>query len=145
MKARFKAGLFLLGGQLQKGFFMKITVKQLNKTFDIKPTNEVIRKVYQFQLDNAKLSSDASQNTVKMFESGIKLIDLIENFLKDILGLTKSQVEKIDKEMEQSDLSEMSNYVSSRLMGMTDKEIQEQNAATEEAPKESTGNEESGN
>ena len=51
---------------------MKITVKQLNKTFDIKPTNEVIRKVYQFQLDSAKLSSDASQNTVKMFESGIK-------------------------------------------------------------------------
>lgn len=80
-----------------------------------------------------------------MFESGIKLIDLVENYLKDVLGLTKSQVEKIDTEMEQSDLSEMANYVSSRLMGMSDKEIQEQNAATEEAPKESTGNEESGN
>lgn len=145
MKARFKDGLFLLGGQLQKGFFMKITVKQLNKTFDIKPTNEVIRKVYRFELDSAKLSADATENTTKMFESGIKLIDLVENYLKDVLGLTKSQVEKIDTEMEQSDLSEMANYVSSRLMGMSDKEIQEQNAATEEAPKESTGNEESGN
>lgn len=133
------------GGQLQKGLFMKIKVKQLNKTFEVKPTNSVLRKVYRFELDSAKLSADATENTTKMFESGIKLIDLVENYLKDVLGLTKSQVEKIDTEMEQSDLSEMANYVSSRLMGMSDKEIQEQNAATEEAPKESTGNEESGN
>lgn len=133
------------GGYYRKDFFMKIKVKQLNKTFEVKPTNSVLRKVYRFELDSAKLSADATENTTKMFESGIKLIDLVENYLKDVLGLTKSQVEKIDTEMEQSDLSEMANYVSSRLMGMSDKEIQEQNAATEEAPKESTGNEESGN
>ncbi|WP_375661165.1 phage tail tube assembly chaperone, partial [Bartonella sp. CL71SXKL] len=85
-----------------------------------------MRSVYKFEVDTAKLQQASQDDVVTMFENGSKLIDLVEEFLKTTLGLTKAQVKKMDEEMGQQDLTEMSNYVASRLMGMSDEDIKEQ-------------------
>ncbi|MGK4125687.1 phage tail tube assembly chaperone [Limosilactobacillus vaginalis] len=111
---------------------MKIHVEKLNKTFDVTPTNKVIRSVYQFQLDSAKLSNVQGKKAVDIFSDAIKMIDNIENFLTKTLGLSKEESKKLDDEFEQGDITEMANYVASRLMGMPDKEIKEEQADNED-------------
>ena len=114
------------------GIKMKIHVEKLNKTFDVTPTNKVIRSVYQFQLDSAKLSNVQGKKAVDVFSDAIKMIDNIENFLTKTLGLSKEESKKLDDEFEQGDITEMANYVASRLMGMSDKEIKEEQADNED-------------
>ena len=104
---------------------MKIHVDKLKKTFDVKTTNKVMRSVYQFQLDSAKLSSGQGKNGVGIFSDAIALIDRMEDFLVKILGLSKQDAEKLDDYFESKDVQKMANYVASRLLGMSDEEIKE--------------------
>ena len=104
---------------------MKIHVDKLKKTFAVKPTNKVMRSVYQFQLDSAKLSNMQGKKSSEVFSDAIKLIDNIEGFLTNTLGLSKAEAKKLDDDFGQEDISEMANYVASRLMGMSDEEIKE--------------------
>ena len=104
---------------------MKIHVERLGKTFDVKPTNKVIRSVYQYQLDSAKLSDVKNKKAVEIFSNAIAQIDRTENFLSQTLGLSKKESEKLDDEFELNDISEMANYVAQRLMGMSDEDIKE--------------------
>lgn len=121
-----------------------IHIKELNKTFKVFPSNKVMRKVYQFQRDAAHLANpDNMKNGEEMFANAEKTLDMSEDFLKDILGLTKAQTEKIDDELDQKTTSKMAIYVSQRLMGMTDEDIAEQDGLTD--PKVSTGASENGN
>lgn len=102
---------------------MKIHVEKLKKTFEVKPTNKVIRSVYQFQLDASKLSNITKNTNVEAYANAIKLIDLIENFLTQTLGLSKTEAKKLDEDFEQDDITEMANYVCGRLLGMSDEDI----------------------
>lgn len=115
---------------------MKIHVDKLKKTFDVKPTNKVMRSVYQFQLDSAKLSNMQGKKSAEVFSDAIKLIDNIEGFLTNTLGLSKAEAKKLDDDFGQEDISEMANYVASRLMGMSDEEIKAERAEAQgTAPK----------
>ena len=111
---------------------MKIHVDKLKKTFDVKTTNKVMRSVYQFQLDSAKLSNMQGKKSAEVFSDAIKLIDNIEGFLTNTLGLSKAEAKKLDDDFGQEDISEMANYVASRLMGMSDEEIKEDADNSEE-------------
>lgn len=111
---------------------MKIHVDKLKKTFDVKTTNKVMRSVYQFQLDSAKLSNMQGKKSSEVFSDAIKLIDNIEGFLTNTLGLSKAEAKKLDDDFGQEDISEMANYVASRLMGMSDEEIKEDADNSEE-------------
>ncbi len=102
---------------------MKIHVAKLDKTFEVKPTNKVIRSVYQFQYDASKLSSITDTTNIEAYVNAIKLIDLIENFLTQTLCLSKAEAKKLDEDFEQDDISEMANYVCGRLLGMSDEDI----------------------
>lgn len=104
---------------------MKIHVDKLKKTFDVKTTNKVMRSVYQFQLDSAKLSSRQGEDGVGIFSDAIALIDRMEDFLVKTLGLSKQDAEKLDDYFESKDVQKMANYVASRLLGMSDEEIKE--------------------
>ena len=104
---------------------MKIHVDKLKKTFDVKTTNKVMRSVYQFQLDSAKLSTSQGKDGVGIFSDAISLIDRMEDFLVKILGLSKQDAEKLDDYFESKDVQKMANYVVSRLLGMSDEEIKE--------------------
>jgi hypothetical protein len=114
---------------------MKIHVEKLKKTFEVKPTNKVIRSVYQFQLDSAKLSNVQGKKPVELFSDAIKMIDNIEDFLVKTLGLSKEEAKKLDDDFDQADISEMANYVASRLMGMSDEDIKAESAKAESDPK----------
>ena len=111
---------------------MKIHVDKLKKTFDVKTTNKVMRSVYQFQLDSAKLSNMQGKKSAEVFSDAIKLIDNIEGFLTNTLSLSKTEAKKLDDDFGQEDISEMANYVASRLMGMSDEEIKEDADNSEE-------------
>lgn len=104
---------------------MKIHVDKLKKTFDVKTTNKVMRSVYQFQLDSAKLSSSQGKDGVGIFSDAIALIDRMEDFLVKTLGLSKQDAEKLDDFFESKDVQKMANYVAGRLLGMSDEEIKE--------------------
>lgn len=112
---------------------MKIHVEKLKKTFEVKPTNKLMRSVYQFQLDSAKLSNMEGKKSTEFFENAIKLIDNIEGFLVNTLGLSKAEAKKLDDDFEQADIAEMANYVSSRLMGLTDEDIKADRAESQGA------------
>lgn len=111
---------------------MKIHVDKLKKTFDVKTTNKVMRSVYQFQLDSAKLSSGQGKNGVGIFSDAIALIDRMEDFLVKTLGLSKQDAEKLDDFFESKDVQKMANYVAGRLLGMSDEEIKEDADNSEE-------------
>ncbi|OTA88459.1 phage tail tube assembly chaperone [Limosilactobacillus reuteri] len=111
---------------------MKIHVDKLKKTFDVKTTNKVLRSVYQFQLDLAERASSQGKDGVGIFSDAIASIDLIEDFLVKILGLSKQDAEKLDDYFESEDVQKMANYVASRLMGMSDEEIKESTDNAEE-------------
>ena len=104
---------------------MKIHVEKLGKTFEVRRTNKVIRSVYQYQLDSAKLSDVKDKKAVEIFSNAIAQIDRTEKFLSQTLGLSKKESEKLDDEFELNDISEMANYVAQRLMGMSDEDIKE--------------------
>lgn len=120
---------------------MEIKIKQLDKAFHVKPTNKLMRKVFLFERDQAKLASNKGKKPEQMFEDVAKSIEANVNFLKTTLGLTKAQVEKIE-DWETSETNEVVDYVASRLMGMTDEEATKDQGT---GPKELTGSEESGN
>lgn len=111
---------------------MKIHVEKLNKTFDVEPTNKVMRSVYQLQLDLAKLSA-RKDKVVDTFSDAIKVIDTIEAFLTKTLHLSKSEAEKLDDDFDQNDISEMASYVSNRLMGMSDEDIKKDASESKES------------
>ncbi len=104
---------------------MKIHVDKLKKTFDVKTTNKVMRSVYQFQLDSAKLASVQDKDGASIFSDAIALIDRMEAFLIQTLGLSKQDAEKLDSYFSSEDVQKMANYVAGRLMGMSDEELKE--------------------
>lgn len=120
---------------------MEIKIKQLNKTFHVKPTNKVMRKVFLFERDQAKFANNQSKKPEQMFEDMANSVEANISFLKMTLGLTKAQSEKIE-DWEAAETANVVNYVASRLMGMSDEEIAKDQGT---APKELTGSEESGN
>lgn len=111
---------------------MKIHVDKLKKTFDVKTTNKVMRSVYQFQLDSAKLANVQDKDGVSIFSDAIALIDRMETFLVKTLGLSKQDAEKLDNYYSSEDVQKMANYVASRLMGMSDEDIKETTYGDEE-------------
>ena len=115
---------------------MKIHVDKLKKTFDVKTTNKVMRSVYKFQLDSAKLASRQGKDVVGIFSDAIALIDRMEDFLVKTLDLSKQDAKKLDDYFSSEDVQKMANYVASRLMGMSDEEIKAERAEAQgTAPK----------
>lgn len=102
---------------------MKITIKQLKKTFDVKSSNKNMRKVYALQLEMNKVAT-ADDDPMAQMQAQLDSMDAVLNFLREVLKLNKKDSEALE-DMEMDDTVEMSQYVSMKLLGLSDKDIED--------------------
>jgi hypothetical protein len=106
------------------------------KTFTVLTSNKNIRKMNQFQLEMAKIADKQSEDDMTtVMAANIEAIEATLVYLQEVLGLTDEQVEILDN-LEMQRTQEIANYLSARLMGLSDKQIKEIEASSESDPKE---------
>lgn len=100
-------------------------IKELGKTFDVKATNKNMRKVYQLQLDMNKVATLEDDNDpMAMIQAQLDATTKVEDFIVTVLKLNAKEQEKLD-DMESEETIMMSQRISMKLLGMSDKDIKE--------------------
>lgn len=130
---------------------MKIAFKELRKTpFEVKASVKNLKKTYKIQLKLAKLqeifSEDVSdkvdqevekteeeqrkeeiaesQRNITKTEKAMEGLDLVTEYVVDMLKLKESEADKLE-ELSQEDVMAIAQRLNMRLMGMTEAEIEE--------------------
>lgn len=130
---------------------MKIAFKELRKTpFEVKASVKNLKKTYKIQLKLAKLqeifSEDVSdkvdqevekteeeqrkeeiaesQRNITKTEKAMEGLDLVTDYVVDMLKLKESEADKLE-ELSQEDVMAIAQRLNMRLMGMTEAEIEE--------------------
>lgn len=105
------------------------------KAFVVLTSNKNMRKMNLFQLEMAKIADVDTDDMVASLEANVKGIELTLDYLREILDLTDEQVDTLD-DLEMQRTQEIANYLSARLMGLSDKQIKEIEENGEASPKE---------
>ena len=130
---------------------MKISFKELRKTpFEVKASVKNLKKTYKIQLKLAKLqemfSEDVSdkvdqevekteeeqrkeeiaesQRNITKTEKAMEGLDLVTEYVVDMLKLKESEADKLE-ELSQEEVMAIAQRLNMRLMGMTEAEIEE--------------------
>ncbi|GAK30220.1 hypothetical protein WOSG25_020150 [Weissella oryzae SG25] len=110
---------------------MNIVVKQLRTNpFEIKKSTKNLKKTYRMQLAMATIqdvADDESLDGVSVLKRQMELQDTIVNYTVDMLGLSEKETDKLE-ELEFDEVVDISLYISMRVTGMSDKEIEESRA-----------------
>lgn len=101
----------------------QIYIKQLKKKFDVATSNKVIKLTYRTQLAMAKAGDTDDKTSIEQIEASLKMTEMGEKYLKDVLKLSESQCEKID-DLDIDETVELVNYVIMRVTGLTDEDIE---------------------
>ncbi|MCS4488376.1 phage tail assembly chaperone [Streptococcus sciuri] len=108
-----------------------VAIKELaKKPFIIATTNRNMRRMQEFQLSVAKLSDVPDEDYLAQVEAGIALINETIAFLRFILDLDDKQAEILEN-MDYEETQKIAQKITGRMMGLTEKELEE-----EQAPKE---------
>lgn len=116
---------------------MKIRVKQFGKSFEAKPSNKNIRKSLELQLKLAE--SDDIDDDTKLNDQNklmLQVINMTSDFLKDVLGLSEAQVEKLD-DIDYEETIDIAFHVIRRLNGMSEDDIKKADAIDAKKSEES--------
>lgn len=103
---------------------MEIYIKQLHHKYQVKQSNKNMRKVYNVQLKMAKLNDVKNKPAEDQIKEALDLTDTLVNFIKEVLGLKGKYADMID-DQETPETSEIASYICQRIMGLTDKQIEE--------------------
>lgn len=130
---------------------MKITFKELRKTpFEVKASIKNLKKTYKIQLKLAKLqemfSEDVldkvdqevektdeeqlkeeiakNQRNITKTEKAMEGLDSVTEYVVDMLKLKESEADKLE-ELSQEEVMAIAQRLNMRLMGMTEAEIEE--------------------
>lgn len=111
---------------------MNIKIKELrSKPYEVKASVKNLKKSYGLQLKIAKLQDNNSSNEnevdedekiVEQLEMMSEIQDSIVDYIIEILKLDNKGIEKLE-DLEMGEVIEISTYISMRLMGMDDKDI----------------------
>ncbi|MGL5301764.1 phage tail tube assembly chaperone [Weissella confusa] len=137
---------------------MKISFKELRKTpFEVKASVKNLKKTYKIQLKLAKLqemfSEDVSdkvdqevektdeeqlkeeiaknQRNITKTEKAMEGLDSVTEYVVDMLKLKESEADKLE-ELSQEEVMAIAQRLNMRLMGMTEAEIEETLAESDE-------------
>lgn len=137
---------------------MKISFKELRKTpFEVKASVKNLKKTYKIQLKLAKLqemfSEDVSdkvdqevektdeeqlkeeiaknQRNIIKTEKAMEGLDSVTEYVVDMLKLKESEADKLE-ELSQEEVMAIAQRLNMRLMGMTEAEIEETLAESDE-------------
>lgn len=117
---------------------MEIYVKQLDKKFNVPTSNSNVRRVLYFQKAFAAMNNLSGKTDEEVFDAQIKGVDEASKFAKEVLKMKPKEVEKLDEMVDDNDRDltvVVANYVSQRLMGMSDEQIETGQAKATENPK----------
>lgn len=103
---------------------MEIYIKQLHHKYQVKQSNRNMRKVYTTQLKMAKVNDIANKPVEDQIKEALDLTDTLVNFVKEVLSLKGKYADMID-DQESAETIEIASYICQRIMGLTDKQIEE--------------------
>ena len=114
-----------------------IKIKELGKkTFAVLTSNRNVRRMNEFQLEIAKISDiEEDAPMTEQFKANIGVITSTLAFLRAVLNLSDEQMEILE-DLDTERTQEIANYVSGRLMGLSDEELEEIKKENVENPKE---------
>lgn len=101
---------------------MEIKIKQLKKTAQVKASVKNLKKTYAANLEIAKLE-DTEVDGLEALGKVMQIPEKTVDYIVDIMKLKEDDREKLE-EMEMEELIEIFSYVSSRLMGASDADIE---------------------
>jgi len=101
---------------------MEIKIKQLKKTTQVKASIKNLKKTYTAQLELAKLE-DTEVDGPEALEKVMQIPEKMVDYIVDIMKLKEDAREKLE-EMEMEEVTEIFSYISSRLMGASDADIE---------------------
>ncbi|GBG95189.1 tail protein [Ligilactobacillus salitolerans] len=105
---------------------VEIYIKQFKKKFAVKASNRNMTKTYDFQLALAKSQDIDNQDGIAVIKLSKEATQTTVQYIKDVLKLTDKQFETLE-DMEFTETVELANYISMRLMGMSDEDIKKAN------------------
>lgn len=101
---------------------MEIKIKQLKKTTQVKASVKNLKKTYAAHLELAKLE-DTEVDGPEALEKVMQIPEKMVDYIVDIMKLKEDAREKLE-EMEMEEVTEIFSYISSRLMGASDADIE---------------------
>ena len=114
-----------------------IKIKELGKkSFTVLTSNRNVRRMNEFQLEIAKISDiEEDAPMTEQFKANIGVITATLAFLRAVLNLSDEQMEILE-DLDTERTQEIANYVSGRLMGLSDDQLEEIKKENAENPKE---------
>lgn len=124
----------------------KLYIKQLNKSFEVRHTNKMIKMALDYLSSESKMDL---LSTIDDFDEQIKIqrdaARQSVDFPKNALNLTDDQAKKLNDDVEFDDLTKIDTKLALMIRGMSQKEADKALSATEKNveadsdPKKSTG------
>ena len=105
---------------------MKISFKELRKTpFEVKATVKNLKKTYKVQLKLATLEDAMDEDTpVESLQYVLDALENVTDYVVDMLKLKDTEIEKLE-ELDQEELMTLAQRLYMRIMGMSEKEIED--------------------
>lgn len=105
---------------------MKISYKELRKApFEVKASVKNLKKTYAIQLKLAKLEEAMSEDApVSSMEAILSSLDSVTEYVVDMLKLKPAEIVKLE-DLSQDEVMAIAQRLNMRLMGMSEKEIEE--------------------
>lgn len=105
---------------------MKISYKELRKTpFEVKASLKNLKKTYAIQLKLAKLEDAMSEDApIEAMEFVLNGLDSLTEYIVEMLKLKPAEIEKLEN-LSQDEVMTIAQRLNMRLMGMSEKEIEE--------------------
>lgn len=99
---------------------MKITIKQLKKTVEVKASIKNLKKSYKFAKNMAEAEEKISEGNDELV---LDYLDSIISFVSEILKLNKKETDELE-DLEMEELMEVVSYIVAKLQGASDKDIE---------------------
>ena len=112
---------------------MKISFKELRKTpFEVKASVKNLKKTYAIQLKLATLEDSMQEDApVESLQAVLGALDGVTEYVVDMLKLKPAEIEALE-DLGQEDVMAIAQRLNMRLMGMTEAEIEETLAESDE-------------
>lgn len=108
---------------------MKITLKYLpfkKKTYEVKQSVKNMRKTYALQLTFAQNTDNDGKSDDEIVAGILDSFDTAIEYITKMLKLTESQSEKLEDELDTTQLFNIANSIAMQLMGVNPDDLKEE-------------------
>lgn len=105
---------------------MKIKLNKLplsKKVYEVKRTVKNMRLTYDLQLTFARVSDFENQADEEVLDNLLDSLNTALEYIQKVLKLSDEDMEKIEDQLEQDDVFEITNLIAMKLMGVKETDI----------------------